>query len=85
MTSLTCLDGKTNRFDESLKLLNELIKNKFLENSHFIVWPTKGDQLKDRLENMPLNAHFPQFDGGNDVDKGSFFELKNFSQKNFFL
>lgn len=49
-------DGKTNRMDESLRLFEETVSNKYFQNTSFILFLNKRDLFEDKIKQVPLTA-----------------------------
>lgn len=74
-------DGKTNRMDESLRLFEETVGNKFFKNTSFILFLNKRDLFEDKIKLVPLTV----WDGAKEMtgNPNSFDDAVNFLQGEF--
>ena len=53
---------------DSLKLFDSLVTSKWFLTTGFVIFFTKYDLFKKKLPGSPLENHFPDYTGGNNVD-----------------
>lgn len=62
-------DKNSNALLDSLELFEEISRNKFLENTEFILFLNKHDLFLEKLERSNLSACFPDYDGESNPEK----------------
>ncbi|KAF5321516.1 hypothetical protein D9619_002287 [Psilocybe cf. subviscida] len=77
------LEEKTqNRMSESLLLFESVINSRWFLRTSIILFMTKTDVFKAKLNKVPLERYFPEYIGGNDINKAAKFILWKFMQAN---
>ncbi|KAJ7351429.1 G-protein alpha subunit [Mycena albidolilacea] len=71
-----------NRMRESLYLFESVINSRWFLRTSVILFLTKIDVLKRKLPKVPLGHYFPEYTGGNDLQKAAKYILWKFMQKN---
>ena len=75
-------DPKVNRLEDSMLLWKSVVSNKLLENVNIILFLNKVDLFKQKLARSPLSNYFPDYSGGNDVNRAAKYLLWRFNQVN---
>ncbi|KAH3766322.1 G-protein subunit alpha 1 [Pelomyxa schiedti] len=57
-------DGVTNRMTESLRLFKETTNNKWFGSTPFLLFLNKSDLFQKKILKSPLEATFPDYNGG---------------------
>ncbi|KAF5322849.1 hypothetical protein D9619_002297 [Psilocybe cf. subviscida] len=77
------LEDKTqNHVDLSLLLFESVINNRWFSQTTIILFMNKIDVFKLKLNKIPLEPYFPEYTGGNDVNKAAKYLLRKFVQSN---
>lgn len=71
-----------NRMAESLVLFDSVINSRWFVRSSIILFLNKIDLFKAKLPNVPLINWFPDYQGGEDVNKAAKYILYRFTQVN---
>ncbi|KAH6897849.1 heterotrimeric G-protein alpha subunit, GPA3-like protein [Coprinopsis sp. MPI-PUGE-AT-0042] len=71
-----------NRMTESLLLFESMVNSRWFLRSSIILFLTKIDVFKKKLQEVPLEYHFPKYTSGTDVNKATKFILSKFMQAN---
>eukprot|EP00475_Leptophrys_vorax_P007909 TRINITY_DN15047_c0_g1_i7.p1 TRINITY_DN15047_c0_g1~~TRINITY_DN15047_c0_g1_i7.p1 ORF type:complete len:201 (+),score=47.44 TRINITY_DN15047_c0_g1_i7:371-973(+) len=75
-------DQTTNRFRESLDLLETMSESPFLKNNiPFFVVLTKPDVFKERLKISPLSQFFDEYKGDNDYESAKQFLMEKIKER----
>lgn len=61
-------DDSVNRMQEALKLFDSMCNSKFFVFTSMILLLNKFDIFQEKLKVKPLENHFPEYSGGNDVE-----------------
>ncbi|KAJ7888513.1 G-protein alpha subunit [Mycena leptocephala] len=72
----------TNRLRESLYLFESVINSRWFLRTSVILLLHKIDEFKRKLLKIPLEHYFPEYTGGNDLQKAAKFILWKFMQEN---
>ncbi|KAL0570081.1 Guanine nucleotide-binding protein alpha-2 subunit [Marasmius crinis-equi] len=72
----------TNRLQDSLATFESIINCRWFFRSSFLLFMNKIDLFKQKLTRVPLERHFSEYTGGNDVNKAAKFILWKFMQAN---
>ncbi|CAO3597259.1 unnamed protein product [Absidia cylindrospora] len=75
-------ESRQNRLMESLVLFESVINSRWFLNTSIILFLNKIDIFKVKLPKVPLEKYFPDYGGGNDVNKAAKYILWRFSQTN---
>ena len=67
---------------ESLVLFESVINSRWFLSTSIILFLNKTDVFQLKLPRSPLGKHFPEFTGGNDVQKATKFILYKFVSMN---
>jgi len=59
-----------NRMDESLRVFNEITSSTWFRSVSFILFLNKSDLFAEKIKKSQLNILFPDYTGGDDVEKG---------------
>ncbi|KAJ7889881.1 heterotrimeric G-protein alpha subunit, GPA3-like protein [Mycena olivaceomarginata] len=71
-----------NRMRESLDLFESVINSRWFLRTSVMLFLTKIDVLKRKLPKIPLGRYFPEYTGGNDLQKAAKYILWKFMQGN---
>ncbi|KAH9052733.1 G-protein alpha subunit [Lactarius vividus] len=71
-----------NRMTESLVLFDSVINSRWFLRTSIILFLNKIDVFKNKLPKVPLDKYFPEYTGGEDVNKGAKYILWRFMQAN---
>ena len=67
---------------ESLTLFESVINSRWFLRTSIILFLNKTDVFKIKLPKVPLDRYFPEYTGGNDINKAAKFILWKFMQAN---
>ncbi|KAF5322853.1 hypothetical protein D9619_002293 [Psilocybe cf. subviscida] len=71
-----------NRMNESLLLFESVINSRWFLRTSIILFMNKTDVFKVKLNKVPLERYFPEYTGGNDINKAAKYILWKFMQAN---
>lgn len=71
-----------NRMMESLVLFDSVVNSRWFMRTSIILFLNKVDLFKDKLARSPLSNYFPDYSGGNDVNRAAKYLLWRFNQVN---
>lgn len=75
-------DNLQNRMMESLLLFDSVVNSRWFVRTSIILFLNKVDIFKQKLGRSPLGNYFPDYSGGNDVNKAAKYLLWRFNQVN---
>ncbi len=75
-------DGPQNRMMESLVLFDSVVNSRWFMRTSIILFLNKVDLFKQKLGRSPLGNYFPDYSGGNDVNRAAKYLLWRFNQVN---
>ncbi|KAG8966888.1 Guanine nucleotide-binding protein alpha-2 subunit [Tulasnella sp. 419] len=75
-------ESKQNRMDESFVLFDSVVNSRWFMRTSIILFLNKIDVFKAKLPKSPLNKYFPEYTGGNDINKAAKYILWRFSLVN---
>lgn len=75
-------DPLQNRMMESLLLFDSVVNSRWFLRTSIILFLNKVDIFKQKLGRSPLGNYFPDYSGGNDVNKAAKYLLWRFNQVN---
>ncbi|EQL02137.1 hypothetical protein G6O67_000914 [Ophiocordyceps sinensis] len=75
-------ESSQNRMMESLLLFDSVVNSRWFMRTSIILFLNKVDIFKQKLSRSPLNNYFPDYSGGNDVNKAAKYLLWRFNQVN---
>lgn len=67
---------------ESLLLFDSVVNSRWFMRTSIILFLNKVDIFKQKLTRSPLATYFPDYSGGNDVNKAAKYLLWRFNQVN---
>lgn len=67
---------------ESLLLFDSVVNSRWFMRTSIILFLNKVDIFKAKLPRSPLGNYFPDYSGGNDVNKAAKYLLWRFNQVN---
>jgi guanine nucleotide-binding protein G(i) subunit alpha len=71
-----------NRMHESLILFDSVVNSRWFVQTSIILFLNKVDLFKQKLGRSPLSNYFPDYTGGNDVNRAAKYLLWRFNQVN---
>lgn len=71
-----------NRMIESLVLFDSVVNSRWFMRTSIILFLNKVDLFKQKLGRSPLATYFPDYSGGNDVNRAAKYLLWRFNQVN---
>jgi guanine nucleotide-binding protein G(i) subunit alpha len=71
-----------NRMMESLVLFDSVVNSRWFMRTSIILFLNKVDLFKQKLARSPLGNYFPDYSGGNDVNRAAKYLLWRFNQVN---
>lgn len=74
--------GLQNRMMESLVLFDSVVNSRWFMRTSIILFLNKVDLFKQKLGRSPLGNYFPDYSGGNDVNRAAKYLLWRFNQVN---
>jgi guanine nucleotide-binding protein G(i) subunit alpha len=75
-------EASQNRMMESLLLFDSVVNSRWFMRTSIILFLNKVDIFKQKLGRSPLGSYFPDYSGGNDVNKAAKYLLWRFNQVN---
>eukprot|EP01103_Thecamoeba_quadrilineata_P020153 TRINITY_DN8507_c0_g1_i1.p1 TRINITY_DN8507_c0_g1~~TRINITY_DN8507_c0_g1_i1.p1 ORF type:complete len:360 (-),score=79.16 TRINITY_DN8507_c0_g1_i1:205-1284(-) len=63
-------DETTNRLTESMNLFSEITQIQFFRGKPILLFLNKSDLFKEKISRVPLSGFFPDYNGGDDYEKG---------------
>ncbi|KAL2022580.1 hypothetical protein VTK56DRAFT_4924 [Thermocarpiscus australiensis] len=75
-------ESSQNRMMESLLLFDSVVNSRWFVRTSIILFLNKVDIFKQKLGRSPLGNYFPDYSGGNDVNKAAKYLLWRFNQVN---
>jgi hypothetical protein len=80
---ITCsADYIQNRMMESLVLFDSVVNSRWFMRTSIILFLNKVDLFRQKLGRSPLSNYFPDYSGGNDINRASKYLLWRFNQVN---
>ena len=71
-----------NRMMESLVLFDSVLNSRWFVRTSIILFLNKVDLFREKLPRSPLSNYFPDYSGGNDVNRAAKYLLWRFNQVN---
>ncbi|KAJ9666844.1 Guanine nucleotide-binding protein alpha-2 subunit [Coniosporium apollinis] len=75
-------ESSQNRMMESLVLFDSVVNSRWFMRTSIILFLNKVDLFKQKLARSPLGNYFPDYSGGNDVNRAAKYLLWRFNQVN---
>lgn len=75
-------ESSQNRMMESLLLFDSVVNSRWFMRTSIILFLNKVDIFRQKLSRSPLSNYFPDYSGGNDVNKAAKYLLWRFNQVN---
>ncbi|KAL4986204.1 guanine nucleotide binding protein, alpha subunit [Aspergillus falconensis] len=75
-------EGNQNRMMESLVLFDSVVNSRWFMRTSIILFLNKVDLFRQKLPRSPLSNYFPDYSGGNDVNRAAKYLLWRFNQVN---
>ncbi|KUJ16837.1 G protein alpha subunit [Mollisia scopiformis] len=75
-------ESNQNRMMESLVLFDSVVNSRWFMRTSIILFLNKVDLFRSKLGRSPLSNYFPDYSGGNDINRASKYLLWRFNQVN---
>ncbi|GLI72060.1 guanine nucleotide-binding protein alpha-2 subunit [Penicillium ochrochloron] len=75
-------ESNQNRMMESLVLFDSVVNSRWFIRTSIILFLNKVDLFRQKLPRSPLSNYFPDYSGGNDVNRAAKYLLWRFNQVN---
>lgn len=75
-------DQSQNRFQESLVLFENVVNSRWFSRTSVVLFLNKIDLFAEKLQKAPLEKYFPDYTGGQDINKAAKYILWRFVQLN---
>ncbi|CCK71030.1 guanine nucleotide-binding protein subunit alpha KNAG_0F03680 [Huiozyma naganishii CBS 8797] len=75
-------DSEQNRFQESLVLFDNIVNSRWFSRTSVVLFLNKIDLFAEKLKRKPLEDYFPDYNGGNNINKATKYILWRFVQLN---
>ncbi|CAI5758644.1 unnamed protein product [Candida verbasci] len=75
-------ENNQNRLEESLALFDSVVNSRWFARTSIVLFLNKIDVFAEKLQYSPLENHFPDYTGGNDINKAAKYILWRFNQVN---
>ncbi|KAG0664893.1 Guanine nucleotide-binding protein alpha-2 subunit [Monosporozyma unispora] len=75
-------DTEQNRFQESLVLFDNIVNSRWFARTSIVLFLNKIDLFAEKLKKKPLENYFPDYNGGDDINKATKYILWRFVQLN---
>ena len=75
-------ESSQNRMIESLVLFDSVVNSRWFMRTSIVLFLNKVDLFKQKLGKSPLGQYFPDYTGGNDVNRAAKYLLWRFNQVN---
>lgn len=75
-------ENSQNRLEESLALFDSVVNSRWFARTSIVLFLNKIDIFAEKLPNSPLENHFPDYTGGNNINKAAKYILWRFTQVN---
>ena len=71
-----------NRMMESLVLFDSVVNSRWFMRTSIVLFLNKVDLFRQKLKKSPLGEYFPDYSGGDDVNRAAKYLLWRFNQVN---
>ncbi|KAG7666443.1 GPA2 [[Candida] subhashii] len=75
-------ENNQNRLEESLALFDSVVNSRWFARTSVVLFLNKIDVFAQKLQYSPLENHFPDYNGGNNINKAAKYILWRFNQVN---
>jgi guanine nucleotide-binding protein subunit alpha len=75
-------ESSQNRMMEALVLFDSIVNSRWFQRTSIILFLNKLDVFRNKLSRSPLGKYFPDYLGGNDVNRAAKYLLERFNQLN---
>lgn len=75
-------ENSQNRLDESLTLFDSVVNSRWFARTSIVLFLNKIDVFAEKLPYSPLEDYFPDYNGGNNINKAAKYILWKFTQVN---
>ncbi|OBA20022.1 guanine nucleotide binding protein, alpha subunit [Metschnikowia bicuspidata var. bicuspidata NRRL YB-4993] len=75
-------ESSQNRLEESLTLFDSVVNSRWFSRTSVVLFLNKIDVFANKLPNSPLENHFPDYNGGDNLNKAVKYILWRFTQVN---
>lgn len=74
-------DENVNRIDEAITLFDTISNSRYFISTPILIFFNKIDLFKEKISQIPIKDHFPQYNGGSDFDLATSFFREEFLSK----
>ncbi|KAI5969058.1 GPA2 [Candida margitis] len=75
-------ENNQNRLEESIALFDSVVNSRWFARTSVVLFLNKIDVFAEKLQYSPLETHFPDYTGGNNINKAAKYILWRFNQVN---
>ncbi|KAK6200353.1 guanine nucleotide binding protein, alpha subunit [Scheffersomyces amazonensis] len=75
-------ESSQNRLEESLALFDSVVNSRWFARTSIVLFLNKIDVFAEKLKYSPLEDHFPEYTGGDNINKAAKYILWKFNQVN---
>ncbi|KAI5949454.1 GPA2 [Candida theae] len=75
-------ENNQNRLEESIALFDSVVNSRWFARTSIVLFLNKIDVFAEKLQYSPLETHFPDYTGGNNINKAAKYILWRFNQVN---
>ncbi|EEP79588.1 guanine nucleotide-binding protein alpha-3 subunit [Uncinocarpus reesii 1704] len=75
-------ESNQNRMMESLVLFDSVVNSRWFMRTSIVLFLNKVDLFRQKLARSPLSRYFPDYSGGNDINRAAKYLLWRFNQVN---
>lgn len=75
-------ENSQNRLEESLTLFDSVVNSRWFARTSIVLFLNKIDVFAEKLPYSPLENYFPDYNGGNNINKAAKYILWRFTQVN---
>ncbi|KAI5966988.1 GPA2 [Candida pseudojiufengensis] len=75
-------ENNQNRLEESLALFDSVVNSRWFSRTSVVLFLNKIDIFAEKLQFSPLENYFPDYQGGNNINKAAKYILWRFNQVN---
>ncbi|CAL1188406.1 unnamed protein product [Candida parapsilosis] len=75
-------ENNQNRLEESIALFDSVVNSRWFARTSVVLFLNKIDVFAEKLQYSPLENHFPDYTGGNNINKAAKYILWRFNQVN---
>lgn len=75
-------DESVNRMEEALTLFDSICNSRWFTKTNIILFLNKIDVFRDKIYDVPIEDYFPDYEGGDDYERGCKYFEERFSELN---